>query len=471
MRSTLSVLAVADFVYGLSSVKRNNLEPRLANGLGNTPALGWNSWNQGGCNTATAAVALNTANAFISLGLKDAGYIYVNIDDCWSNKNRDGSGNLVPDPNKFPQGMKSLTDQIHSMGLKFGLYGDAGTMTCGGYPGSQGHETQDAKLLASWGVDYWKYDNCYTPCNSGQQQTCSNPAGNSQTWYITMRDALSNSGQPIFYSLCNWGRDSVWTWGASVGNSWRMSVDNWGGWADVVRIASSAAPIASYSAPHGFNDLDMMIIGNGKLTAAEERTHFGIWAISKSPIIMGTDVTKLSTETLNLIKNKGILAINQDFLGKAATTFRPSGAASPVSGQLYPYWAGALSDGVVVALVAPDGAQTLSVNFSDVPGLGSGTFSWTELYSGHTGSGVSVSANLGAHDIAIFKVVHGGSQTSVPTTTVPTTTVPTTPGSTSTGKPCGAIWTQCGGQGWTGVTCCQSGSTCKFSNDWYSQCL
>lgn len=215
--------------------------------------------NQGGCNAATAAVALNTANAFISLGLKDAGYIYVNIDDCWSNKNRDGSGNLVPDPNKFPQGMKSLTDQIHSMGLKFGLYGDAGTMTCGGYPGSQGHETQDAKLLASWGVDYWKYDNCYTPCNSGQQQTCSNPAGNSQTWYITMRDALSNSGRPIFYSLCNWGRDSVWTWGASVGNSWRMSVDNWGGWADVVRIASSAAPIASYSAPYGFNDLDMMV--------------------------------------------------------------------------------------------------------------------------------------------------------------------------------------------------------------------
>lgn len=171
-----------------------------------------------------------------------------------------------------------------------------------------------------------------------------------------------------------------------------------------------------------------------------------------------------------IITLQGILAINQDSLGKAATTFNPSGAASPVSGQLYPYWAGQLSDGVVVALVAPSGAQTLSVNFSDVPGLGSGTFSWTELYSGHTGSGASVSASLGAHDIAIFKVIRGGSQTSVPSTTVPTTTVPSTTiastlGSTSTGKPCGAIWTQCGGQGWTGPTCCQSGSTCKFSND------
>ncbi|KAL5353601.1 hypothetical protein ACLOAV_001638 [Pseudogymnoascus australis] len=409
MRSALLlVLAAVDIACSLAPEKPDSLEARLANGLGKTPALGWNSWNQGGCNAATAAVALNTANAFIRLGLKDAGYTYVNIDDCWSTKNRDGSGNLVPDPTKFPQGMKSLTDQIHSMGLKFGLYGDAGTMTCAGYPGSQGHEAQDAKLLASWGVDYWKHDNCYTPCNSGQQQTCSNPAGSTQTWYVTMRDALLTSGRPIFYSLCNWGRDNVWTWGSNVGNSWRMSVDNWGGWADVVRIASQAAPIASYSAPYGFNDLDMMIIGNGKLTAAEERTHF---------------------------------AINQDSLGKAATTFRPSGAASPVSGQLYPYWAGPLSDGVVVGLVAPNGAQTLSVNFSDVPGLGSGTFSWTELYSGRTGSGVSVSANLGAHDIAIFKVVRGGSTTSVPSASLPSTTGPT-----PTGLPCGSIYSQCGGQ-------------------------
>ncbi|RDL30464.1 Alpha-galactosidase [Venustampulla echinocandica] len=408
MRSGLLVLAAADIVRSLPqtvSEKPDNLDRRLMNGLGKTPALGWNSWNQGGCEAATAVVALNTASAFINLGLRDVGYTYINIDDCWSTTSRNSSGYLVPDPNKFPQGIKALTDQIHSMGLKFGLYGDAGTMTCAGHPGSQGYEVQDAKLLASWGVDYWKHDNCYTPCNAGLQQTCTNPAGSSQTWYIKMRDALLSSGRPIFYSLCNWGRDNVWTWGADVGNSWRMSIDNWGNWADVVRIASEAAPIASYSAAYGFNDLDMMIIGNGRLTTAEERTHFGIWAISKSPIIMGTDLTKLTTERLNLIKNRALLAINQDSLGKAATTFRPSGAASPVSGQLYPYWAGPLSDGVVVGLVAPDGAQTLSVNFADVPGLGAGTFAWTELYSGHTGSGISVSANLNAHDMAVFKVV------------------------------------------------------------------
>lgn len=153
---------------------------------------------------------------------------------------------------------------------------------------------------------------------------------------------------------------------------------------------------------------------------------------------------------------QGLLAVNQDSLGKAATTFRPSGAASPISGQLYPYWAGPLSDGVVVGLVAPDGAQTLSVNFSDVPGLGSGTFSWTELYSGRKGSGTSVSASLGEHDIAVFKVVSSGSTTSAPSTTMPPT---------STDVPCGAQWSQCGGHGWTGTTCCQSGTACKYSND------
>ncbi|EHL03276.1 putative Alpha-galactosidase [Glarea lozoyensis 74030] len=255
MRSEILILAAVGVVHGLPAAEE--LNRRLNNGLGKTPVLGWNSWNQGGCSAASASVALKTANAFISLGLKDAGYTYINIDDCWTTKSRDSSGNLVPDPSKFPQGMKSLADQIHGLGLKLGLYGDAGTQTCGGYPGSQGHEVQDAKLLASWGVDYWKHDN----------------------------------------------------------------------------------------------------------------------------------------------------SINQDPLGKAATTFRPSGASAPVSGQLYPYWAGPLSDGVVVALVAPSGAQTLSVKFADVPGLGSGTFAWTELLSGKTGSGESVSASLGAHDVAVYKVV------------------------------------------------------------------
>ncbi len=145
------------------------------------------------------------------------------------------------------------------MGLKFGLYGCAGIKTCGGYPGSQGYEVKDAQTLAAWGVDYWKYDNCYTPCNGGAVQTCGSPAGSTQTWYGTMRDALQSVGRPILFSMCQWGRDNVWTWGANYGNSWRMSTDNWNDWASVVRIASAAAGMAQYAAPGGFNDLDMMV--------------------------------------------------------------------------------------------------------------------------------------------------------------------------------------------------------------------
>ena len=221
--------------------------------------------NAGQCNAASEKWALDTANKFVSLGLKDVGYSYVNIDDCWSTKSRNSSGFLVADPSKWPNGIRSVTQKIHGMGLKFGLYGCAGTQTCAGYPGSQGHEVQDAKLLASWDVDFWKHDNCYTPCNANPlPQTCGNPKGNTQTWYTTMRDAITSvkGTKNIYFNLCQWGRDSVWTWGKNMGNSWRMSTDNWGDWASVVRIGAAAQDIAKYSGPGGFNDLDMLVRGS-----------------------------------------------------------------------------------------------------------------------------------------------------------------------------------------------------------------
>ena len=213
----------------------------------------WEVQNQGQCNAATATVALNTANAFVSLGLKDLGYEYVNIDDCWANLNRDSSGNLVPNPSKWPNGIKAVADQIHGMGLKMGLYGCAGRETCGGYPGSEGYQTRDADTLASWGIDYWKYDNCYTGTGF------NNAGANTSTYYPTMRDALLNSGREILFSMCQWGRDNVWTWGAAVGNSWRMSDDIQNNWNSVAGIAATAATISQYAAPGGFNDLDMMV--------------------------------------------------------------------------------------------------------------------------------------------------------------------------------------------------------------------
>jgi alpha-galactosidase len=166
----------------------------------------------------------------------------------------------VPDPTKWPNGIAAIVNQIHGMGLKFGLYGDAGIETCAGHPGSQGYEQQDADLLASWAVDYWKYDNCYTPCNGEAPvpQTCWIPR-DSEAWYTTFGTALKSVSHPILYSLCSWGLDNVWTWGGSVGNSWRMHADISDAWSSIVAIASTAAGISQYASPGGFNDLDMMV--------------------------------------------------------------------------------------------------------------------------------------------------------------------------------------------------------------------
>jgi len=239
-----------------------------------------------------------------------------------------------------------------------------------------------------------------------------------------MRNALQASGRNIYYAMCNWGQESVWTWGLVTGNSWRISGDVTNSWPSIVSIASSNQRLAQYAGPGGFNDFDMLEVGNKGLTENEERAHFGIWAIAKSPLLIGTDLTKISSKSLAILKNvvstpqyqypdrrsptdhysQDIIAINQDPLGKAAAYFQPSGASAPRDGALYPYWAGALSDGAVIGLVASNGAATLSVNFSDVPSLGSGTYSWKEAYSGKTGSGASVSATLTNHDMAVFRV-------------------------------------------------------------------
>ncbi|KAK2791925.1 hypothetical protein FQN52_004367 [Onygenales sp. PD_12] len=381
----------------------------IDNGLGKTPILGWSSWNVAQCDAASEKYALETANLFIELGLKDLNYTYVNIDDCWSTKERDSEGNLVPDPDKWPRGIRAVAEELHGMGLKLGLYGCAGTQTCGGFPASYEHEQQDAQQLADWDVDFWKYDNCYTPClDNPWPQTCGRPAGNTQEWYAVMRDAIVEVKEQknIMFNLCQWGRDEVWAWGNDYGNSWRMSVDNWGDWESVVRIGSAAAGISEYAGPGGFNDLDMLWVGNNKLSESEERLHFGLWAICKSPLVVGADLSKISDTSLAIISNKGIIDINQDPLGKAATTFQPPGAPEPAQDQIYPYWAGPLSDGVVIGLTGANGAATLSVNFADVPGLGGeGSYRWQEMYSGEEGSGTEISFDVGEHDMAVLQAV------------------------------------------------------------------
>ncbi|KAK4120321.1 glycoside hydrolase family 27 protein [Parathielavia appendiculata] len=387
-----------------------HLAESLGTGLGLSPHMGWSSWNVKQCDSASAKYALDAADKFISLGLKDLGYEYINIDDCWSTKERDGSGKLVPDPVKWPNGIKAVADRIHDMGLKFGLYGCAGQMTCAEFPGSEGYAVSDVDQLVGWGVDFWKFDNCYTPCKvNPRPQTCPDPAGNTKTWYAPMRDAIlaarARTASQIHFNLCNWGRDEVYKWGAQYGaQSWRISEDNYGDWASIERIASTAADITQYSGPGGFNDLDMLYLGSPKLNTRQERLHFGLWAILKSPLVLGLDLSNISASTLEIVTNRGIIEINQDPLGKPANTFRPPGGPEPVKGKIYPYWVGELKDGVVIGLCAGTAAGRYSLEFRDVPGLGRGWYEWTEMYTAQTGWGSGVSLDIGLHDMRVVKV-------------------------------------------------------------------
>ncbi|KAF2319261.1 hypothetical protein GH714_014295 [Hevea brasiliensis] len=241
---------------------------QLNNGLGRTPQMGWNSWNFFACNI-NETVIKETADALISTGLADLGYVFLNIDDCWSSATRDAKGQLVPDPEAFPSGIKALADYVHGKSLKLGIYSDAGIFTCQVRPGSLYHEKDDAELFASWGVDYLKYDNCY---NLGIQP---------KERYPPMRDAINATGRTIFYSLCEWGVDDPALWAGKVGNSWRTTDDINDSWASMTTLADLNDKWAAYAGPGGWNDPDMLEVGNGGMTHQEYRAHFSIWALMK----------------------------------------------------------------------------------------------------------------------------------------------------------------------------------------------
>jgi alpha-galactosidase len=277
----------------------------LDNGLGLTPQMGWNSWNHFGCNINENLIK-QTADTFISSGLSSHGYIYINLDDCWEAPQRDSNGNLYGNPSTFPNGMKSLGDYIHSKGLKYGIYSDAGYNTCAGRPASLGHETADANSYASWGVDYLKYDNCNTDGSPPEKR------------YPVMRDALNATGRPIFFSMCEWGVDNPATWAGDVGNSWRTTGDISDSWSSMIGKFDQNAPLYSYAHPGAWNDPDMLEVGNGGMTTDEYTTHFSLWAAMKSPLLIGCDVNNMSNATKTILTNDEVIAINQDKLGKQA---------------------------------------------------------------------------------------------------------------------------------------------------------
>jgi len=301
------------------------------NGLNLVPQMGWDNWNAFQCNV-NESLLLQTAERMVELGLRDLGYEYIVLDDCWS-IGRNESGYLVENPQTFPHGMKYVADKIHSMGMKFGMYSSAGVFTCGRYPGSLGNEQKDAEYFASVGVDYLKYDNCF---NQGQSGT----AKLSFDRYNAMSEALNKTGRPIVYSMCNWGDDNPYDWAYTIANSGRMSGDvydsfnrpdsrcpcresigcAWPGFhCSVMNILNKMAAIQPRTMSGYFNDMDMLEVGNGGQTDSEYIVHFSMWALNASPLLIGTNVLTLSPANLAIYSNPAVIALNQDPSASAAT--------------------------------------------------------------------------------------------------------------------------------------------------------
>ena len=316
------------------------------NGLARTPPMGWNSWNRFKGQITDADVR-GMADAMVSSGMAKAGYQYINIDDTWEGQSRDANGNITTN-RKVPD-MKALADYVHSKGLKLGIYSSPGPLTCAGYEGSYGHEEQDAKSYAAWGIDYLKYDWC------GARNEYKDDE--EQAIYQKMGDALLKSGRPIVYSLCQYGHDTVWQWGGKVGgNLWRTTGDINDHWAslDLIGFGTQQAvtqlEIAAYAKAGHFNDPDMLEIGNGGMTADEYRLHMSVWALLAAPLLAGNDLRTMSDETKSILMNTEVIAVDQDK------------AVNPVRAVTPTIWARTLADGSIAVGLINRGETAAAVN-------------------------------------------------------------------------------------------------------------
>ena len=364
-------------------------------GLAMTPPMGWNTWNTFGCRIDENLIK-ETATLIASNGLKDAGYVYVVLDDCWMARERDANGQLQADPDKFPSGMKALGDFIHSLGLKYGIYNCAGTLTCQRYPGGRGHEFEDARLYASWGVDYVKYD----WCNTG--------TANAQATYSTFGDALLATGRPMILSMCEWGTAKPWEWASPIAQLWRTTGDitdrysvgrrgSGGGWKDILE---SQVDLAQYAGPDHWNDPDMLEVGNRGLTYAESKAHFSFWCMLAAPLMMGNDLRQMNDDILKILTDKDVIALDQDPLGKQGTRV--------IDEEGREVWVKELSDGnwAVCMLNDTQSDAQMSLAWSDIPALSGKTYKVRDLWAkkdlGTTET--NYSGNVVTHDVALFRL-------------------------------------------------------------------
>ncbi|KAL7946094.1 glycoside hydrolase family 27 protein [Trichoderma barbatum] len=402
---------------------------------GKLPSLGWNSWNAYHCDIDESNF-LSAAELLVSSGLHAAGYEYVNIDDCWSLKDGRVDGHMAPNTTRFPNGIDGLAQKVHDLGLKFGIYSTAGTTTCAGYPASLGFEDVDAADFAKWGVDYLKYDNCNVPtewqdqyraCNpdfvtAGPNGTCNaalepNLAPPGYDWstsksaqrFGAMRDALAKQRHEIVLSICIWGEADVFSWGSSTGINWRMSGDIFPEWRSVTDIINLNSFKMNYVDFWGHNDADMLEVGNGNLTPAETRTHFALWAAMKSPLLIGTDLALLSKDNIKLLKNKHLLAFNQDKVyGRPATPYKWGVNPDWTFNSTHPaeFWAGPSTKGHLVLMMNTlDRTVKKTAKWSEIPGLSAGHYEVRDVWTNkNLGCLSSYKTAVAAHDTAVILV-------------------------------------------------------------------
>ncbi|KAL2017770.1 hypothetical protein VTK56DRAFT_1688 [Thermocarpiscus australiensis] len=391
----------------------------LDNGVGKLPALGFNTWNLYQCDY-TADELLRQAKAIVDHGLLEAGYDTFMLDDCYSLKERDTKGRIIADPKKFPNGMKNFTKSLKALGFRAGIYSDAGYGTCGGFPGSYGHESQDLETFDEWGFEYLKYDNCYIPFDNVTQE-------NVYGRYMRMADAIEahakkTKSKPFQLALCEWGWQQPWIWAGRLGQSWRIGGDIRPWWSSLASIINQASFIATATQFYARNDLDMLEVGNtgqgtppGNLTFEEAKSHFTAWALLKSPLLIGSDMVSASKETVEILGNKDLLRINQDpNVGESIAPFRwglnPDYTWDPAHPAAY--WTGNSSYGVVfMVLNTLDTPQEMSFNLTESWAVRAGrVYSVYDMWS-HTHNGTAfrnISLTLPPHGVAALLLNDAG---------------------------------------------------------------
>ncbi len=357
------------------------------NGLAKTPPMGWNSWNKFRGRVDDAGVR-SMADAMVSSGMKDAGYLYVNIDDTWEGA-RDAQGNIQSNK-KFPD-MKALADYVHSKGLKLGIYSSPGPNTCAGYEGTLGHEAQDARTWAAWGIDYLKYDWC------GARNLYTNEE--MQAVYQKMGDALRATGRPIVFSLCQYGNNDVWKWGADVGgNLWRTTGDIRDQWASMTNIGFQQNELAEYARPGHWNDPDMLEIGNGGMSDTEYQTHMSLWSMLAAPLLAGNDLRDMTPAIKAILLNREAIAVDQDKEGKQGHRAWSSGDRE--------IWVRDLAGGGKAVAVFNRGGEAAQVaaKWSDLqmraPSRGRDVWSHTDVMF----QGPELSATVSSHGVVMWVV-------------------------------------------------------------------